>query len=85
MFRLWAVPLLLPGIALLFGILGTRSTSHLLLGTGMLLSGLFALRHNLLDLSPTGLSPQKIGYGWVALLLASVLLILTAAILSFVR
>ncbi len=85
MFRLWAIPLLLTGIAFLTGILGTDSTSSMLLGTGMVLGGLFALRHNLLEISPSRLTQQRAGFIWIALLIVSVLLILSSAIISFAR
>ncbi|MBW8368895.1 MAG: hypothetical protein K0M70_13680 [Arenimonas sp.] len=82
-FRWWSAPLLLMGAGLLTGAVGTGSTHHLLLGSGALLGGVFAFRHNLMDLSPKGLDPNEVGVGWLALLAASGLLVLAAAIVSF--
>ena len=82
-FRLWALPLLLGSGFVLTKGLGTESTHHLLLGVGMLLGGLFALRHNLSDTSPSGLDPRRIGALWFAMLLASVTLILAAVVMAF--
>ena len=81
--RLWALPLLLgSGFNLARG-LDTESTPHLVLSVGMLLGGLFALRHNLSDTTPSGLDPKRIGALWLAMLLASVLLVLAAAVMAF--
>lgn len=82
-FRWWSAPLLLMGAGFLTGAVGMGSTHHLLLGGGALLGGIFAFRHNLMDLSPKALDPNEIGVGWMVLLAVSGLLILAAAIVSF--
>lgn len=78
--RLWALPLFLGGGYSLVRGWGAGTIHHLLLGGGMLLAGLFALRHSLTDTSPSGLDPKRMGAFWAALLVAAVLLILGAAI-----
>jgi len=82
--RLWALPLLLGGGLGLIKGWGAESIHHLLLGVGMLLGGLFALRHSLSDASPSGLDPKRIGALWLAILFASVLLVLSAVVVAFI-
>lgn len=53
-----------------------------LLGCGMLLGGIFGLRHNLLDVSDRALDPDLIGRPWLALLATAGLLILASLMLS---
>lgn len=74
--RLWAIPLVaIGGLRLFEGIQGALP-HHVLLDAGMLLGGLFALRHNLMDLSPAALNAKRIGHVGVALLLLAVVLVL---------
>ncbi|WP_374602220.1 hypothetical protein [Arenimonas sp.] len=80
--RLWALPLLGFGAWFLGRGAESGQLNFGLLGVGMLLGGVFALRHNLLDLSPAGLDPRQVGFGWVSLLLLAVLLVLAAAAVS---
>ena len=82
LFRLWSLPGLIGGIYFLIKASGTGATHHALLGVGLLLASLFALRHNILDISPKGLDPKNIGVVWLAILGASVLLVLAAAFIA---
>jgi hypothetical protein len=83
LYRLWAVPLFSGGLLFLARAADGRLLQHALFGIGMLLAGAFALRHDLLDVSPRGLDPRQIGLGWVAVLIASVSLVLAAAAIGF--
>ena len=83
LYRLWAVPLFAAGLFFLAKAADGSLLQHALLGIGMLLAGAFALRHDLLDLSPRGLDPRQIGLGWVAVLIASVFFVLAAAAVKF--
>jgi len=78
-YRLWALPGFVVAIYLLAKAWGDGSLQHGLLGAGLVLGGIFAFRHNLLDISPSGLDPKQLGGLWSAILWASVLLILAAA------
>jgi len=78
-YRLWALPGLVAGIYFLAKAWSDGSLQHGLLGAGLVLAGIFALRHNLRDISPSGLDPKQLGGLWIAILCASVLLVLAAA------
>ena len=82
LYRLWSVPLLLAGVWYLVRAAESGQLKFGLLGLGMLLGGTFALRHNLLDISSSGVDPRRVGPGWVSLLVLAVLLILSAAVVS---
>lgn len=84
-YRLWAVPLFAGGALHLIRAVDTEQMRFGLLGAGMVLGGIFALRHDLLDASPAGLDLRRIGFGWVALLVAGVLLVLSAAAVSLAQ
>jgi hypothetical protein len=78
-YRLWALPGLIAGFYFLAKAWSGSSLQLGLLGAGLALSGIFALRHDLRDISPSGLDPKQLGVVWIAILCASVLLILAAA------
>jgi len=82
LYRLWSVPLLLLGAWYLVRAAESGQFRFGLLGLGMLLGGTFALRHNLLDISPKEVDPRQLGLGWVSLLVLAVLLILSAEVVS---
>jgi len=82
LYRLWAIPLILVGVVRLIDGYNDSTLHHLLLGAGMLLMGLFAFRHNLLDLSPKALSPAHLGTTSMVLMASGVLLVLTAAVVA---
>jgi hypothetical protein len=84
LYRLWSVPLLLVGAWYLVRAAESGQLKFGLLGLGMLLGGTFALRHDLLDTSPSGLDLRQVGLGWVSLLVLAVLLILSAAVVSVI-
>ena len=82
MYRIWSLPFLIGGMLYLARAASSGHVPFWLLGAGMVLGGVFAFRHNLLDISPKGLDVRSIGLGWVALLGASVLLVLGAAVVT---
>jgi hypothetical protein len=71
LFRLWSLPGLIGGVCLLIEAWQTDATHRALPGVGLLLGSLFALRHNLVDLSAQGTDPKNIGAVWCVILGAS--------------
>ena len=81
-FRLWSVLLLLGAARFLSLAAATGELHHTLMGVGMVLAAIFAFRHDLLDISPSGLDSRRVGRGWLALLASAALLMLAAAALA---
>lgn len=73
-----AIPLII-GASFLLKALHGESLQYALLGAGMVLMGLFAMRHDAGDLSPEGLDPRRIGAPWLLVMVAGVGLVLAAA------
>ena len=81
-FRLWSALLLLGAARFLSLAAATGALRDTLMGAGMMLAAIFAFRHDLLDISPGGLDPRRVGRGWLALLASAVVLMLMAAALT---
>lgn len=78
-FRLWSIPVFISAGHFLFKAWHSGAAEHWLFGTGLLLCGAFALRHNLFDHSADTADPRKLGKASIAVLGGSVMLVVAAA------
>lgn len=82
--RLLSIPVLLCGAAVAAIGATAGRLPLVLLGCALLFGGVFGLRHNLFDLSPQALDPSALGKRWLAVLVVSGALILSALVLAIV-
>lgn len=83
LYRLWSIPLLTIGVWNLIRAMESGKLALGLFGIGMMLAGVFAFRHDLMDISPSGLDPRQLGYVWSALLMLGFLLMVSSVLVTF--
>lgn len=77
-YLLGAIPLFV-GLYFLLKASRAEALQYGLLGGGLVLLGLFAMRRDVTDTSPEGLDPRRLGTPWLVVLFAGVGLVLAAA------